>query len=176
LNAQVVTSNLENLLIRTATHRDLPALEWGNELKHFRRLFADAYDRSTKGEAFIWIAELLDRGVIGQLIVSFTSSRPELADGSTRAYIYGVRVQSEYRNQGVGTRLMLTTETDLSQRGFLYATLNVGRQNPKAQRLYERLGYRVVDTEPGHWSYLDENGIRRDVYEPAWRMEKRLKD
>ena len=176
MNAQPVTCNLANLLVRAATRGDLPALEWGSELKHFRRLFADAYDRSTKGEAFIWIAELLDFGLIGQLIVSFTSSRPELADGSTRAYIYGVRVRTEYRNQGVGTHLMLTTEADLSQRGFRYATLNVGRQNPDAQRLYERLGYLIVGAEPGHWSYLDENGIRRNVYEPAWRMEKRLKD
>jgi ribosomal protein S18 acetylase RimI-like enzyme len=69
---------------------------------------------------------------------------------------------------------MLAAETELIERRFSYATLNVGRDNPKAQRLYERLGYRVVAPEPGRWSYEDENGVLREVHEPAWRMEKFL--
>jgi len=52
--------------------------------------------------------------------------------------------------------------------------LNVSRDNLDARRLYERLGYRVVAGDPGRWSYLDEHGIRHDVNEPAWRMEKKL--
>jgi ribosomal protein S18 acetylase RimI-like enzyme len=149
-------------------------MEWDGELKHFRRLFADTYERVEKGEVGIWIAELPDAGLIGQLFLSLRSGRPELSDGVTRGYIYGVRVRPEYRNRGIGSQLMLVAETELIQRGFTYATLNVGRDNPKAQRLYERLGYCVVAPESGRWSYEDENGIRRDVYEPAWRMEKIL--
>lgn len=160
--------------IRVATRSDLTALEWGGELKHFRRLFADAYERAELGEAIIWIAELPKVGVIGQLFMSLRSSRPELSDGNTRGYIYGVRVRPTYRNRGIGTQLLHAAETELIRRGFHYVTLNVGRDNPKAQRLYERLGYRVVAPEEGRWSYEDEKGLRRDVYEPAWRMEKAL--
>jgi len=160
--------------IRAAKRNDLPALEWDGELKHFRRLFADAYQRVERDEAVIWIAELDEAGLIGQLFLSLRSGRPELSDGATRGYIYGVRVRPEYRNRGVGTELMLAAEAELLDRRYTYATLNVGRDNPKAQRLYERLGYRVVAPESGRWSYEDENGIRREVCEPAWRMQKLL--
>jgi ribosomal protein S18 acetylase RimI-like enzyme len=171
---QIPTCKLQQVFIRTAARSDLPAMEWDGELKHFRRLFADAYERVEKGDAGIWIAELPDAGLIGQLFLSLRSGRPELSDGVNRGYIYGVRVRPEYRNCGIGTQLMLAVETDLIQRGFSYATLNVGRDNPNAQRLYERLGYCVVASESGRWSYEDENSIRHDVFEPAWRMEKLL--
>jgi ribosomal protein S18 acetylase RimI-like enzyme len=174
INIQPPTQPLHPVCIRAANPSDLPALEWGGELKHFRRLFADTYERVAQGQAVIWIAELPEAELIGQLFLSFRSGRPELSDGSTRGYIYGVRVRSEYRNRGIGTQLMLAAETELVERRFSYATLNVGRDNPKAQRLYERLGYRVVAPEAGRWSYEDENGLRHEVNEPAWRMEKFL--
>ena len=168
------TRKLLAVNIRAATRDDLPALEWDGELKHFRRLFADAYLRVERNEAVIWIAEMDGAGLIGQLFLSLRSGRPELSDGATRGYIYGVRVRPEHRNRGIGTELMLAAEAELLDRGYTYATLNVGRDNPKAQRLYERLGYRVVAAESGRWSYEDDNGIRREVYEPAWRMQKLL--
>jgi ribosomal protein S18 acetylase RimI-like enzyme len=160
--------------IRVVTRSDLPALEWEGELTHFRRMFADTYERTERDEAVMWIAEMPGVGVVGQLFLSLSSGRSELSDGLDRGYIYGVRVRAAQRNRGIGTQLMLAAETELIKRGFRYAMLNVGRDNPKAQRLYERLGYHVVAAEEGHWSYEDEKGLRRDVYEPAWRMEKAL--
>jgi ribosomal protein S18 acetylase RimI-like enzyme len=176
INIQLPTHKLHQVCIRTAARSDLHALEWDGELEHFRRLFADAYERVEQGQAVIWIAEIPVTGLIGQLFLSLRSGRPELSDGVTRGYIYGVRVRTEYRNRWVGTQLMLAAENELIERRFYYATLNVGRDNPKAQRLYERLGYRVVAPENGRWSYEDENGLRREVHEPAWRMEKLLLD
>jgi ribosomal protein S18 acetylase RimI-like enzyme len=62
----------------------------------------------------------------------------------------------------------------LRQREFRYITLNVARDNPRAQQLYVRRGYYVVAPEPGIWSYPDEKGVWHRVEEPAWRMEKML--
>jgi ribosomal protein S18 acetylase RimI-like enzyme len=174
MKVRIPPRKLQPVTIRIATRFDLPAMEWDGELKHFRRVFADAYERVELREAVIWIAEVPDIGLIGQLFLSLRSGRPELSDGVTRGYIYGVRVRPDYRNHGVGTQLMLAAETELNKRGFSYATLNVGRDNPKAKRLYERLGYRVIAPESGRWYYEDEDGVRREVYEPAWRMEKAL--
>jgi ribosomal protein S18 acetylase RimI-like enzyme len=176
IHIQLPARKLHRVCIRTAARSDLPALEWGGELKHFRRLFADAYERVLQDQAVIWIAEIPETGLFGQLFLSLRSGRSELSDGVTRGYIYGVRVRPEYRNRGIGTQLMLAAENELIKRRLFYATLNVGRDNPKAQRLYERLGYRVVAPENGRWSYEDENGLRREVHEPAWRMEKLLLD
>ena len=160
--------------IRKATREDLSALEWDGEFTHFRRLFAEAYHYTETGEAAIWVAELPYTGIIGQIFVQMESLNTALADGRTRAYIYGFRVRPAYRGAGVGSRLLQTVEVDLAHRGFRLICLNVARVNQNARRLYERFGYRVVAAEPGVWSYLDEQGRRCQVNEPAWRMEKDL--
>jgi ribosomal protein S18 acetylase RimI-like enzyme len=162
------------LKIRTIHYEDLPDLEWGGEYTHFRRLYAHAYQQQNKGAAILWAAELPGAGIVGQAFVQLIGSRPELADGTARAYIYSVRVRTPYRNFGIGSQIMQRAETNLIEQGFLYATLNVSKDNLKALRLYERLGYTVIANEPGDWSYLDHLGRRRMVHEPAWRMQKRL--
>lgn len=160
--------------IRQANRDDLVNLEWNGEYTHFRRLYADTYMMVEQGKAIIWIAERDGSGLIGQCFVSLKGSRPELADGSLRAYIYGFRVQQQFRNQGIGTQIMHIIEEDLKTRGFRQVTLNVGQENPDARRFYDRLGYIVIGEDPGRWSYIDDKGKRRDMHEPAWRMIKDL--
>lgn len=166
---------VSHVIIRQLRKEDLPALEWDGEYTHFRRLYRQTYESARRGRAILWIAELPGTGIIGQLFVQLTSGRPELADGVNRAYIYGFRVKDDYRGYGVGSHMMDFTEADLIRRGFRRVTLNVGQDNPDARRLYEKRGYRVVASEPGRWSYEDHEGKRREVHEPAWRMEKILK-
>ena len=166
---------IATLTIRKITYKDLPDLEWNGEYTHFRRVYANAFQNQQKGNAILWVADLNGIGIIGQAFVQLVGSRPELADGRIRAYIYSVRVQSLYQNQGIGSKIMQHTEQDILQRGFSYATLNVGRQNTHARRFYERLGYQMIGDEPGEWSYLDHRGKRRYVHEPAWRMQKKLR-
>ena len=161
--------------IRHVEEADLPALEWEGEYAHFRHLYADIFRRTQRNDAIMWLAELKDNHLIGQLFVQLSSGRPELADGYRRAYIYGFRVKPVFQNRGIGTRMMQVAETDLIQRGYRKITLNVGQDNQGARRLYERLGYIVVTTDPGVWSYIDQYGQRQVVKEPAWRMEKQLK-
>jgi ribosomal protein S18 acetylase RimI-like enzyme len=171
---QVKKSVNSNYIVRQATSLDLSALEWEGELIHYRRLYADTYHLAEQGRTLIWVADLIGVGVIGQLFVSLSGNRPELSDGVSRAYVYGFRVRPNYRNQGIGTKMMNAVESDLNQRGFCEVTLNVARTNLDAQRFYERLGYRVVAADPGDWCYLDNEGRRCDVHEPAWRMVKDL--
>ncbi|MGE5124489.1 MAG: GNAT family N-acetyltransferase [Acidobacteriaceae bacterium] len=165
---------MNQVLIRQANKEDLPALEWNGEYTHFRRLYADTYAMVEQARAVIWIAELDGSGLVGQCFVSLKGSRPDLADGVVRAYIYGFRVQPVFRNQGIGTSMMHTIEDDLRQRGFRQVTLNVGQDNLDARRFYNRLGYLITGSEPGRWFYIDDQGKRCDVVEPAWRMVKDL--
>jgi ribosomal protein S18 acetylase RimI-like enzyme len=169
-----MTEIIDQAVIRQVTHDDLPALEWDGKYTHFRRLYRDIYDSSLRGEAVLWILELPEAGVIGQLFVQLISSRTDLADGEKRAYMYAFRVQPEYRGHGLGTHLLRAVEDDLVRRGFRIAVLNVARENEAARLFYQRQGYQVVAAEPGQWSYLDDQGRRCWVDEPAWRMEKML--
>jgi ribosomal protein S18 acetylase RimI-like enzyme len=163
------------VFIRQANKEDLADLEWNGEYTHFRRLYADTYMMAEQGNAIIWIAEIEGNGLIGQSFVSLKGNRPDLADGIVRAYVYGFRVQVQFRNLGIGTRIMNTIEDDLRTRGFRQVTLNVGRDNHDARRFYDRLGYNVAGEDPGRWSYIDDKGKRRDMCEPAWRMVKDLR-
>lgn len=165
---------LDQVVIRQATRADLPALEWEGELTHFRKVFADAYRRSEQGLGLIWVAVLPSAGLVGQVFIQMICDRHELADGRQRAYLYSFRVRPDYRGQGLGTRMLQVVETDLIERGFGWITLNVAKDNPRAQELYLRCGYHRVAHEPGVWSYPDEQGIWHTIEEPAWRMEKKL--
>ena len=159
--------------IRHLRKSDLNALEWGGEFTHFRELYKSAYKSFRAGRSVLWVVEIPGSGVIGQLFVQLVSGRKELADGKERAYIYGFRIKPEFREKGIGTRMLEVAEKDIFQRGFSTITLNVSRDNPDARRLYERTGYRVVADEPGIWSYIDHEGRMRQVNEPSWRMEKK---
>lgn len=50
----------------------------------------------------------------------------------------------EYRNQGIGTELMRQMIRLMKEEGFARASLSITKGNP-AIRLYERLGFKVVD-------------------------------
>lgn len=170
-----MNTKIETLNIRKIRYEDLPDLEWGGKFTHFRRLYSDAFQNQQKGNTLMWAAELNGNQIIGQAFVQLVGSRLELANGHLKAYIYSVRVQSQFRNLGVGTKIMKHTEVDLAQRGFSYATLNVSKKNPDAQRFYERQNYQIIGEESGKWSYLDHLGKRRYVHDPSWRMQKLLR-
>lgn len=173
-NSTLPKNWLEHIIIRTATADDLPALEWEGQYTHYRRMYADAYRRSLQGRSILWVAELPGTGIIGQTFVQLLCDRPELADGSCRAYMYAFRVKPPYRSHGVGGMIIRTMEEDLRRRHYHLVTLNVARENEDARRLYERMGYTVVAPEPGIWSYQDHLGEWHTVEEPAWRMEKNI--
>jgi ribosomal protein S18 acetylase RimI-like enzyme len=165
---------LEKVAIRTLREGDLLSLEWEGQYKHFRRVYTEAFERTLAGKSVLWVADLPGAGVIGQVFIQLICDRLELADGHNRAYLYAFRIRPDYRCQGLGSLILEKVEMDLRTRGFRWVTLNVARDNPRAQALYQRKGYRLVAPEPGIWSYQDENGRWRTQEEPAWRMEKYL--
>jgi hypothetical protein len=66
--------------------------------------------------------------------------------------------------------MMHAVEDDLKQRFFPHVTFNVGQDNLTDTCFYDRLGYFVVSSDSGRWSYIGNKGKRRDVHGTAWRM------
>jgi len=174
MDTEILTDIAQQVTIRAASKADLALMEWEGEFKHFRNLYADAYERSQRKVSLIWLAELPGHGLAGQVMLQLDCGRPELANGKDRAYLYGFRVRPNLQGMGIGTRVMNFVENDLRLRNYSWLTLNVAVTNPRARGLYTRLGFVVVAHEPGIWSYVDETGRRQWVEEPAWRMEKHL--
>lgn len=176
IDALDASLGLAGVKIRALTGDDLLALEWEGEFKHFRRVYARAYERASAGQAALWLMESEDSKVIGQVFVLLhNEADPQLADGKQRAFVHSFRVRPEYRNAGLGTRLMKHAEADLERRGFNWVALNVAGDNEGGLRLYQRLGYRRLHPISGYWTFIDHEGRERHLHEPGWRMGKELR-
>lgn len=160
-------------IIRPATRADVPKLEWYGSQSHTRPFIHQAYKGMMAGQRLMLVADL-NNYPVGQIYIQFDSRNKTHADGVTRGYIYAFRVMDHLQGCGIGTALLKAAERALVQRGFRLATLQVSKQNETARRLYQKNGYRVFNEDPGHWSYIDGDGQRRDVHDPTWVMEKRL--
>ena len=163
-----------DLIIRKVRETDLPALEWDGEYTNFRRMYASLYRDALLGRVLMWMIETQDCEMVGQAFVVLKSRELSAADGERRAYLFAFRVKPQYRNKGVGTYLMAFIQDDFRQRRYKFVTLNVAKDNTNALRLYRRLGYKVIGSRPGKWSYTDHEGKTHQVNEPAWRMMKRI--
>ena len=63
-------------------------------------------------------------------------------------YVCGVAIYPEHRGHGLGTRLMELANKQAMKYGFSTLSLVVFEQNRSALKLYEKLGYTVVDQAP----------------------------
>lgn len=166
---------LNEVTIRQILPDEVHALEWEGEFIHFCRVYSEAYARVLRGLTCIWVARWPEfAGLLGQAFIQLDSDRHELADGKSRAYLYSFRVRPQFRSGGLGTRFLEVIMDDLRQRGYRRLTLNVAKDNIRAQALYRRMGFLIIAHEPGVWSYLDHQEVWHNVVEPAWRMEKSL--
>jgi len=78
-------------------------------------------------------------------------------------HIEQLAVNEENRGSGVGTALLQHEIGNAREKGYAKCTLDVAITNPQAQKLYERLGFKVVKEYP--WKYptsrVDVPGERR---------------
>ena len=65
-----------------------------------------------------------------------------------------ISILPEYRNYGVGSKLMLYLFEELSKRGFKRTSLSVQQNNP-AVRFYLRLGYIITKEKLDHAGHED---------------------
>ncbi len=166
----------DEFTVRPVEERDLSALEWDGTFLHFRRLFRQAYEDMRLGTRYLLMMEHAPSGeMVGQVFIQWNSSDPRFADGRRRGYLYALRIKPDYRERGLGTRMIRAAEDVLRRRGMDTASIGVEKNNPRARALYERSGYRVIADDPGRWSYIDHEGNSREVLEPAWLMEKKIK-
>lgn len=86
-----------------------------------------------------------------------------------------LQVRSEFRGQGVGTYLISTAEALVWRRGRRQVGVGVADDNPEAERLYVRLGYRptgIVDVCEYDW--VTDEGQPQHARELNRLLMKRL--
>ncbi len=170
-----MSSLTHTINIRPINQHELMEMEWEGEYSCFRRIYAETFNRMLAGLANIIVAVTGASYVIGQVCLQYDSNRKELADGISRAYLFAFRIRPEYRNLGIGSKMLAYCENELVEKGYTYLTLNVAEENNSAIRLYQRKGFKIVAPEPGRWSYIDQHGQLKHVNEPSWRFQKKLR-
>jgi ribosomal protein S18 acetylase RimI-like enzyme len=170
LNRSTFPVQLE-ITFRLATRADLPKLEWYGQYTHFRTVFRRTFSEQEQRRRLMLIADCGDFP-IGHIFVQLNNRRSW--DNRTRGYLYSLRVMEMFRGKGIGTRLVAEAETMLRELGYTWATIAAAKENPRARRLYERIGYKIFTEDEGEWSYIDHEGKIRNVHEPCWVLEKKL--
>jgi len=107
-------------------------------------------------------------GQVAGMLLTFACSDSEMRDPNNRPtatadnvfapymyleepdswYICGVALYPEYRGRGIGTQLMDRARQQAMQNGFNKLSLVAFEQNAGSVRLYQRLGFRIVDHAP----------------------------
>jgi GNAT superfamily N-acetyltransferase len=106
------------------------------------RFFREHFQRQAMGDGVILVAWDSD-GPIGDAFVLY----PPVEEQPVRDKLPGVpmlihlEVRPGRQNQGVGSAIIAAAGEHCADKGFDSLALAVGTDNPKAQRLYERLGY-----------------------------------
>jgi GNAT superfamily N-acetyltransferase len=131
-----VTANAE---VRPASDADLATLVAVLGERHF---FTDRLARQQRGGGVLLVA-WLDGQPVGE---AFLECEPA-AEPEVRRHLPGVprldhlEVLGPFQGRGIGTALIGAAEATARQLGYEQIALGVGLDNPKARRLYERLGY-----------------------------------
>ena len=160
-------------VVRTGGEADLPALEWEGEYRRYRAVYRAALEEARRGGRALLVAEV-DRRVVGQIFVNFTSPWPVPGSDAPAGYLYALRVRPTHRGRGIGQALLQEAENRLAAAGAAHAVIAVARDNREARRLYERRGYAWLADDPGLWTFADERGVTRHVDEPAHLLVKSL--
>lgn len=151
------------LTIRPLHRRDLDRLFNAKS----RQFGEDWLERQEGGEVYIAVAEL-DGAPVARVGLDFIS---HVSEGA--AHLWSAHVEPDFQSRGIGTTLVRHLERVARARGFDLIRLEVGKDNRRAQQLYERLGYAVCGEEIGRWRYRDGDRIV-EVVEDCWTMKKRF--
>lgn len=160
--------------LRDLAPADERLLEWhgGPDLRSFYQRQTQAHQA---GEIHVLIAAGPHEGEtdfpIGQAAIHWHGkpTHPQIPD------IQSLRVHPHFRGAGIGSRLVEACEEYSRQRGHERISLSVALDNPRARRLYERLGYSVAG--PNYcdvWFYTDAQGQNVRVEETVLDMIKEL--
>jgi ribosomal protein S18 acetylase RimI-like enzyme len=89
--------------------------------------------------------------VVGTIQLVYSADDPELADGSTCAYLEALDVVFAFRRQGIASRLVDAAANLAANRGFSRLTTMVEPDNAPSLALFTRLGFREFKCSTHLW-------------------------
>lgn len=134
---------------------DLTELSWSGGPAHLRVL-AESWQRSLDGEVAVLVGELRSGALIASGGVRLTAV-PGIGE------LWMLAVHPFWQSLGVGTALIEALEGRAAAAGHRQVQLGVELDNPDAERLYRRLGYRPCGRRPESWPLDDGSTYHTEV-------------
>jgi ribosomal protein S18 acetylase RimI-like enzyme len=132
-----------SVTVRDLEAEDLADLEWSGGSEHVHAV-AGALTAAYTDEVVMLVVALAN----GRLVAMGAADlRPYPGTG----LLSMLAVHETFQNLGLGTRLVRELEERLRARGLASARIGVEHDNPRAARLYRRLGYREVGVTVDSW-------------------------
>ncbi|MFT3983281.1 MAG: GNAT family N-acetyltransferase [Lachnospiraceae bacterium] len=168
-------NNIE-YVIRNICERDIEKLLF---IKNDRDLHIDRLERLRCGRA-AYLAAFINDCPIGFVEVSFGNKFDVLkfTDNNFCAEMMDLNIIEPLRNLGIGSRLVYEAEKICMEKNITYLGLDVNpKDNPRAKKLYESLGYVAVGDLhlDGIYHFTDNNGIIGESEDWCIDMIKKLK-
>ena len=176
LEAKQISVQNQRYTAGKITEADLPALKEATERDESKRLKPEG--RSYHPDNCVMVVEEAGK-IIGCVFVMFVRPPrwPNADDTSKLPQLMSLGVNKRHQNQGAGTFLIGAVEEEVKSRGYNRLYLGVDpKDNPGAHRLYLRLGFESISTEPyrSSWTYTDSDGVEHEVVEWLIDMVKKL--
>ena len=97
-------------------------------------------DFGTEKDDICFVAEVSDK-VVGAVWVRDMMDYGHIADGVPS---FAISLYEQYRNHGIGTRLMITMLNELREKGYERTSLAVQKAN-YAVKMYKKVGFEICD-------------------------------
>ena len=154
------------LEIRDLTTADLPACSWMGGRPHLVAM-TTAVDRAARDEvAFL--------AVCGPAGVPIAAGAIDFTKRPRAGLLWMLAVHPLLQSCGIGTALIAAGEERIRAHGWDRAEISVEDINPRAQALYERLGYAAYGTEQESWDEEAPDGTVRRYDARCVTMAKQL--
>ena len=156
------------ITIRMCERNDLRNLEWFGLFTPHREILRSVFNRHLRGDNVMLIADV-NTFPIGQVWIDLKKKRME-----STGVLWALRVLPWLQKLGIGTRLIIAAEELLRHQGFTYSEIGVEIKNPRAKKLYERLGYSPIGRVVEEYSFKTPDGVTMHVQVDQFLMRKQL--
>jgi ribosomal protein S18 acetylase RimI-like enzyme len=166
LRAMILAGGVQQLAVGDLRADEVAGLAWSGNPAHLRSVAA-ALEGAAQGLEDYVVVRVPVGEPVAKMRIDYTS------ENDTGVFSQLATI-GPLQGLGIATMLIGVGEQRVRARGLAVAALGVEDNNPRARRLYERLGYQASGRQHASWEYEDDNGGLR-LYETTLTiLRKRL--
>jgi ribosomal protein S18 acetylase RimI-like enzyme len=166
LRAMILAGGVQQLAVGDLRADEVAGLAWSGSPAHLRSVAA-ALERAAQGLEDYLVVRVPAGQPVAKMRVDYTSE-----DGT--GVFSQLATMGPLQGLGIATMLIGAGELRVRARGLAFAALGVEDDNPRARRLYQRLGYQATRRQHASWEYEDEDGVLRMYETTLTILRKRL--